>query len=179
MNAPRPTARKTASFPGLRLMAIVGDAPLARAGSTTTVSKDLFASGDLIADCRYAYGRAAAGDGDFLAAADVFEQALERAPDWAPALFALGEARERLGRREAAAKAFRRTLAADPPDAWAGHHKEVKEAAAELEKVYPGFTVQKWAGIHWTEDPTFNAQFARIVEGRRKAGVPEGEKKTN
>ena len=61
-------------------------------------------------------------------------------------------------------------------NAWAGHDKEAKEAAAQLQKVYPGFTVQKWAGIHWTDDPTFNAQYARIVEGLRKAGVPEGEK---
>ena len=82
-----------------------------------TVSKDLLASGDLIADRRYGYGRAAAGDGDFSAAADLFEQALERAPDWAAALFALGDARERLGRREAAAEAFRQALAADPSDA--------------------------------------------------------------
>jgi len=64
-------------------------------------------------------------------------------------------------------------------NAWAGHDKEAKEAVAQLQKVYPGFTVQTWAGIHWTDDPTFNAQYARIVEGLRKAGVPEGEKKTN
>jgi adenylate cyclase len=64
-------------------------------------------------------------------------------------------------------------------NAWAGHDKEAKEAAAQLQKVYPGFTVQTWAGIHWSDDPTFNAQYARIVEGLRKAGVPEGEKKTN
>ena len=36
---------------------------------------------------------------------------------------------------------------------------------------------ETWAGIHWTDDPTFNAQYARIVEGLRKAGLPEGEKK--
>ena len=48
-----------------------------------------------------------------------------------------------------------------------------------MQKVYPGFTVQTWAGIHWSDDPTFNAQYQRIVEGLRKAGVPEGEKKTN
>ena len=59
-------------------------------------------------------------------------------------------------------------------NAWAGHDKEAKEAAAQLQKVYPGFTVQTWAGIHWTDDPTFNAQYARIVEGLRKAGLPEG-----
>ena len=63
-------------------------------------------------------------------------------------------------------------------NAWAGHEKEAKEAAAQLQKVFPGFTVQTWAGIHWTDDPTFNAQYQRIIEGLRKAGVPEGDKKT-
>jgi adenylate cyclase len=61
-------------------------------------------------------------------------------------------------------------------NAWVGRDKDAKEAVAELQKVYPGFTVQKWAGIHWTDDPTFNAQYARIVEGLRKAGLPEGDK---
>jgi adenylate cyclase len=64
-------------------------------------------------------------------------------------------------------------------NAWAGHDKEAKEAAAQLQKVYPGFTVQTWAGIDWTDDPTFKAQYARIVEGLRKAGLPEGEAKSN
>ena len=64
-------------------------------------------------------------------------------------------------------------------NAWAGHDKEAKEAAAQLQKVYPGFTVQGWLGIHWSDDPTFNAQYQRVVEGLRKAGAPEGEKKAN
>jgi TolB-like protein len=64
-------------------------------------------------------------------------------------------------------------------NAWLGHDKEAKEAAAQLQKVYPGFTVQTWAGHHFSDDPTFDAQFQRILEGLRKAGVPEGEKKTN
>ena len=59
------------------------------------------------------------------------------------------------------------------------HDKEAKEAAAQLQKVYPGFTVQTWLGIHFTDDPTFNAQDQRVAEGLRKAGVPEGEKKTD
>ena len=50
---------------------------------------------------------------------------------------------------------------------------------AQLLKVFPGFTVQKYAGRYWTDDPTFIAQRARIVEGLRKAGLPEGEKTTN
>ena len=63
--------------------------------------------------------------------------------------------------------------------AWTGHDKEAKETVAQLRKLYPDFTVQTWAGIHWTDDPTFNAQYQRIVEGLRKAGLPEGEKKTD
>ena len=62
-------------------------------------------------------------------------------------------------------------------NAWAGHDKEAKEAAAQLQKVYPGFTVQGWLGIHWSDDLAFNAQYQRVVEGLRKAGVPEGEAK--
>ena len=64
-------------------------------------------------------------------------------------------------------------------NAWAGHMKEAQDAAAQLQKVYPGFTVQTLLGIHWSDDPTFNAQFQRIADGLRKAGVPEGEKKTD
>jgi TolB-like protein/DNA-binding winged helix-turn-helix (wHTH) protein len=63
--------------------------------------------------------------------------------------------------------------------AWAGHDKEANEAAAQLRKLYPDFTVQTWAGIPWSDDPTFNAQYQRIVEGLRKAGLPEGDKKPN
>jgi adenylate cyclase len=64
-------------------------------------------------------------------------------------------------------------------NAWGGHDKEAKEAVAQLRKLYPDFTVQTWAGIHWSDDPTFNAQYARIVEGLRKAGLPEEEAKSN
>ncbi len=31
-------------------------------------------------------------------------------------------------------------------------------------------------GIHYSDDPTWNAQFARIIEGLRKAGLPKGDK---
>ena len=62
-------------------------------------------------------------------------------------------------------------------NAWAGHDKEAKEAVAALRNLYPDFTVQTWAGIPWGNDPTFQAQYQRIVEGLRKAGLPEGEVK--
>ncbi len=81
------------------------------------MTADPLACVDLIAWRRYAYGKAAANDGDFAAAAEMFEQALEQAPDWPPASFALAEAREKLGDVDGAADAFRKTLEADPSDA--------------------------------------------------------------
>jgi adenylate cyclase len=62
-------------------------------------------------------------------------------------------------------------------NAWAGHDREAKHPAAQLQKVYPGFTVQTWLGLHPSGDPTFMARFQRITEGLRKGGVPEGEAK--
>ncbi len=72
---------------------------------------------DPLAERRFAYAQAAAAEGDWRAAAEVYEQALERAPDWAPAWFALGEAREQLGDGGAAATAFREAVRIDPDDA--------------------------------------------------------------
>ena len=81
------------------------------------MSRDPLGSGDLIAGRRFAYAKAAAEDGDFRAAAEVLEQALERAPDWVAAWFALGEAREMLGEIGAAVDAFRAALRLDADDA--------------------------------------------------------------
>ena len=78
---------------------------------------DPLVCGDPLAERRFAYARAAAGEGDFAAAAEVLEQALERAPGWAAAWFALGEARERLGDRDGAAEAYRAAVRCDPADA--------------------------------------------------------------
>jgi predicted TPR repeat methyltransferase len=81
------------------------------------MTHDPLASDDLIAERRFAYAKAAAEDGDWRAAAELFEQTLERSPRWAAAWFALGEAREKLGDLDAAAQAFRMSLAADCADA--------------------------------------------------------------
>src|SRR3954468_4496267 len=60
--------------------------------------------------------RAYAADGDLAAAADLYAQAVELAPGFASAWFALGETREALGDREGARAAFERARAADPED---------------------------------------------------------------
>ena len=72
---------------------------------------------DPVAQRRYVYARDAAQAGDYAIAAEVLEQALELAPNWAAAWFALGEAREKLSEAEAAAAGFRKTLQLDPVDA--------------------------------------------------------------
>ena len=81
------------------------------------MTSDPLAAGDLIAERRFAYAKAAAEEGDLGAAAEMFAQALAQAPHWAAAAFALGETRQKLGDLDAAADAFRASLAADPADA--------------------------------------------------------------
>lgn len=76
----------------------------------------LRSSGNLSADRRYDYARAAAAEGDHAAAADLLQQTLEIASRWAPAWFALGEAREALGEHGAAAEAFAQALDCEPDD---------------------------------------------------------------
>ncbi len=73
-------------------------------------------SGNLIADRRYAFGRELAARGDITAAVDLFAQAAEAEPAFAPAWFALGETSAKLGDRAGAVAAFERALTLDPQD---------------------------------------------------------------
>jgi predicted TPR repeat methyltransferase len=73
-------------------------------------------SGDLIADRRYGIGQDLAERGDVAGAADLFAQAVELAPAFASAWFALGDAHERLGQPGDAIYAFHKALALDPYD---------------------------------------------------------------
>jgi predicted TPR repeat methyltransferase len=73
-------------------------------------------SGDVLADARYERAKAYAAAGDRAAAADLMMQALERAPAFASAWFALGEIRSKSGDRAGAIAAFRSALSADPSD---------------------------------------------------------------
>lgn len=73
-------------------------------------------SGDLIADRRHDFARDLQLRGDLPAAADLLQQAVELAPQFASAWFALGEIRQLLGERDAAVEAFRKAREADPQD---------------------------------------------------------------
>ena len=73
-------------------------------------------SGDAIADGQYrsALGRVACGD--LVGAAEILGRAVELAPAFATAWFALGAIRDNLGDRAGAIAAWQRAHAADPDD---------------------------------------------------------------
>jgi predicted TPR repeat methyltransferase len=73
-------------------------------------------SGDMVADRRFEWARDRKAKGDLAGAADLLIQALELAPGYAAAWFALGELREKLGDRAAAIAAFEQAAEADPLD---------------------------------------------------------------
>ncbi|TYO67829.1 tetratricopeptide repeat protein [Bradyrhizobium hipponense] len=56
---------------------------------------------------------------------------------------------------------------------WKGQKDNARAAIAELNKLVPNYTVKKWANEGYSDNPVFVAQYQRIVEGLRKAGLPE------
>jgi adenylate cyclase len=44
---------------------------------------------------------------------------------------------------------------------------------AELRKLMPDYTVDRWAHARFSDNPVFLAQYQRIIEGLRRAGLPE------
>lgn len=84
---------------------------------TMTDTGPLFlSSGDLVADRRYKWALDHAARGDFVGAADILAQAVELAPGFATAWFALGAIRDRLGDRSGAVAAFEKVRDADADD---------------------------------------------------------------
>src|SRR5271154_5667950 len=58
--------------------------------------------------------------------------------------------------------------------AWTGRDADARAAVAELLKQKPGYTgQQQWANRRKSDNPTYLREEQRIVEGLRKAGLPE------
>ncbi len=109
------------------------------------------------------------------------------APFWQAHLCYL---RAHLAQWEKAIEQCEKALAAKPDDsgsfadlaaayAWAGHDKEARETAAKLRARDPNHMQTLQTSMDSHDDPTYKAEIARIMEGLRKAGMPEGEQKTN
>src|SRR5262249_8144535 len=96
-------------------------------------------SGDLLADRRYEFARDLQLKGDLGAAADLFEQAVELAPDFASAWFTLGEIREQLGQHDAAIVAFRKARESDPQDCHGAAVRLMRLGADQLGEMPRGY----------------------------------------
>jgi adenylate cyclase len=61
-------------------------------------------------------------------------------------------------------------------NAWLGRDAEAKAAVADLVRIKPGITVKGYASVAsaFSVNPVFAQQIARMAEGLRKAGLPEG-----
>jgi predicted TPR repeat methyltransferase len=98
-----------------------------------------FSSGDLLADRRYEFARDLQLRGDLAAAADLFEQAIELAPNFTSAWFTLGEIREQLGEPDAAITAFRRARESDPEDRHGAAVRLMRLGADQLGEMPKGY----------------------------------------
>ena len=56
---------------------------------------------------------------------------------------------------------------------WTGQKSEARAALAELEKLMPNYTVDRWRNEGWSDNPIFLAEYQHIIEGLQKAGMRE------
>jgi predicted TPR repeat methyltransferase len=96
-------------------------------------------SGDLIADRRYDFARDFQLRGDVIGAVELMAQAVELAPRFASAWFALGELRERLGERNGAIDAYRRACESDPEDRHGAKLRLMRLGALDLSEMPPDY----------------------------------------
>jgi predicted TPR repeat methyltransferase len=96
-------------------------------------------SGHLLADRRYDFARDLQLRGDLAAAADLMAQAVELAPGFASAWFALGEMREELGEREAATAAYRQACVADAEDRHGARLRLIRLGAEPVSEMSPAY----------------------------------------
>ncbi len=138
-------------------------------------------SGDLVADRRYRHGLEFARSGDFAAAIELFEQAIDRAPSWPPAWHALARARASHFDAAGAVAAFRECLRLDPSDVLgAGLELARLDAAVTLDAApaayvaalfdayAPDFDAALVERLHYTAPTTL----ARLVSGLAPEAAP-------
>lgn len=96
-------------------------------------------SGDLIADRRYDFARDFQLRGDVIGAIELMAQAVELAPRFASAWFALGELREKLGERNGAIDAYRHACDSDAEDRHGARLRLMRLGALELSEMPPDY----------------------------------------
>lgn len=99
--------------------------------------------------------------------------------------FYTGHAHLHLGQYEEALDWCGRSIALQPfwvayadlaaANALTGHEREAHAAVVELRRLRPDYTITEWLrdGKAWSDNVVFLAEFQRVTEGLRKAGLPE------
>jgi len=141
-------------------------------------------SGNLTADRRFAYARMLRENGDPAAAAEVIDQALEVAPNWADAYFALGEARAEAGDHAGAAAAYRRYRELVPEDSMGAALRlalldaaPIPEAAPEayvtrlFDEYAPRFDAALTERLAYRAPGALRDAITRVAPGRRFARI--------
>ncbi|WP_223568236.1 class I SAM-dependent DNA methyltransferase [Agrobacterium tumefaciens] len=101
-----------------------------------------FSSGDVIADRRADYARMLAEGGDYPAAAELMEQALELAPRWTAGWFRFGEYHEKAGETAKAVAAYEKVAELDTEGLFAAELKLAVLGAAETPEQPPSRYVE-------------------------------------
>ncbi|QNP79794.1 class I SAM-dependent DNA methyltransferase [Agrobacterium tumefaciens] len=101
-----------------------------------------FSSGDVIADRRADYARMLAEGGDYPAAAELMEQALELAPRWTAGWFRFGEYHEKAGETAKAVAAYEKVVELDTEGLFAAELKLAVLGAAETPEQPPSRYVE-------------------------------------
>jgi len=133
-----------------------------------------------------AIGRALTRAGRAAEALEPLDKAIQLSPH-DPALniwyFSVCHAHSHLAQDEAAIEWCNKAVALGPywvayvdlasAYAWSGRMAEAKAAVANLLSLKPGYTVARWANEGWSDNPVFLQEYQRLIEGLRKAGLPE------
>jgi predicted TPR repeat methyltransferase len=96
-------------------------------------------SGDLIADRRYDFARDLESRGDLIAAAELMAQAVELAPGFTSAWFALGELSQELNQHGDAIRAYRKACETDPSDRHGARLRLMRLGALKLAGMPPAY----------------------------------------
>lgn len=123
-------------------------------------------SGDLIADRRGDYARMLAASGDYEAAVELIEQALEIAPNWAGGWFKLGDYAEKAGARDKAIAAYQRLEELDRPGIFGASLKLAVLGIAQTPDQMPSIYV---AGLF----DDYADRFEKSLVGKLNYSVPE------
>ncbi len=138
-------------------------------------------SSDILADRRFAWAMALVSEGDDVGAADLLEQVVERVPAWAAGWAALGDARDRLGEKNAAFGAWQHAVRLDPGDrvgaglrlARLGAIAATTMPAAYVRALFddyaPRFDQHLIAGLRYRGPALLAAALAEVAPGRRFA----------